>query len=143
MNEADRDVAVHWVRLALGDLAVAERPGEPSEAWNRLRAEHAQQAGEKALKAVIVLIGADPPKTHDLIELARLAGPGEGLPGLVTPTRLAALTDAASARYPDALDAAYTTDEVDSLHAAAATIVNWARERVINAGADASELTPR
>ena len=66
-------LACRWLRKALDDLRLAEAamdigvdPG--------LAAFHAQQAAEKALKALLVAYGVPAPRTHDLWELIDLLG---------------------------------------------------------------------
>lgn len=74
MNDSDIDAAAAWLSIALGDLQVADAMiiGGTAAAL-RAAAEHAQQAAEKSLKALIALGGREPPRTHDLVALvARL-----------------------------------------------------------------------
>ena len=63
-----------WRFLADRDLSVAVHLAEnmrpvPTEAI----AFHCQQAAEKYLKGALVILGEEPPYTHDLDELCRLA----------------------------------------------------------------------
>lgn len=59
--------ALLWLEYATDDLAAARAGGRA------LRPRHvaslAQQSAEKALKALVVLAGGSPPKTHDLEHL--------------------------------------------------------------------------
>ncbi len=59
-----------WLRLARGDalMASAEVPGAPLE----LFCFHAQQAAEKAIKAVLLAAGVQFPHTHDIDRLVDL-----------------------------------------------------------------------
>ena len=64
-----------WTKKAEGDLRAARlllaaNPPEPDAV-----AFHAQQAVEKYLKAYLVHLGVDPPRTHDLITLFDLIAP--------------------------------------------------------------------
>jgi HEPN domain-containing protein len=64
-----------WIKKAEGDLRSAQLllaadPPEPDAV-----AFHAQQAVEKYLKAYLVHLGIDPPRTHDLITLFDLIAP--------------------------------------------------------------------
>jgi hypothetical protein len=58
------------VRRHLRSLAMTIDPAFPQEDWGVL----AQQALEKVLKASIVLLDQEPPLTHELANLAALAG---------------------------------------------------------------------
>ncbi len=97
-----------WLRYAREDLALAQEifdGGRPA----RLSCFHAQQATEKALKAVLVFEQLDFHRTHDLVEL------GEAVPSSWSvPLALSELADlsrwAVESRYPpldepDAADA--------------------------------------
>jgi HEPN domain-containing protein len=92
--------ASHWLAIALGDLAVATAIVEAPDLPTRTAAELAQQAAEKALKAVIALDGVEPPRTHDLVRLRDLIPEHVGVRELEVDLR--ALSDAyPAARYPD------------------------------------------
>ena len=69
MSRADRQAALarRWLGKARTDLAVALavlQKGPEMEPW--AACFHAQQAAEKALKAVLVAAGVEPPQVHDL-----------------------------------------------------------------------------
>lgn len=67
-----RSDARKWLDKAGEDLQAADRLLSPPPLPNTA-CFHAQQAAEKALKAVAVYLGAqDIPKTHDLLKLADL-----------------------------------------------------------------------
>jgi HEPN domain-containing protein len=91
--------ALAWLEFAMDDLdACRSKPGR------HLRPRHvanlAQQAAEKALKAVIVLSDQTPPKSHDL-EALRAMIP-VGWRSKRYPPDLARLSDyGVRARYPD------------------------------------------
>ncbi len=87
--------ALRWWERAGEDLAVAAH--DLGGGFDRAAAFHAQQAAEKALKALLVHRGVVPPKVHDLAELANRAGaPAE------VRDRCKALSPAyLEARYPD------------------------------------------
>lgn len=94
-----REAALDWLRRARSNLALARQP-KPAEAlWEDL-AFDAQQAIEKAIKAVLVLEQIDFPRTHDIGELlGLLAGAQMAFPESVQ--RADRLTDyATAARYP-------------------------------------------
>jgi HEPN domain-containing protein len=123
----DRD-AQTWLRYAEEDLEAAEafsaRPGFAP----RVACYHAQQAAEKALKAVLVAEGRDPILTHDLHVLHDLVAPE---------TRTAAITvdlDALSrwhiqGRYPGDWSEA-TPEDARAAIGAARSVVEAAREDV-------------
>ena len=64
--------AKEWLAHAAADLHYARLGQKDSAALASLIAFHAQQAIEKALKAVLVRGGVEFPKTHDLEELLEL-----------------------------------------------------------------------
>ncbi len=57
-----------WLRRAKGNLARAKQP-KPEEAFWEDLCFDAQQAAEKAVKAVLVFYQISFPKTHDITEL--------------------------------------------------------------------------
>jgi HEPN domain-containing protein len=59
--------AEEWLRTAQEDLMAARASLTVEVAWGA--AFHAQQAAEKALKALVYHLGLDPSRTHDLCEL--------------------------------------------------------------------------
>ena len=58
-----------WLRLAREDLAAAMHLAEAAHLPHRVACLLAQQAAEKAIKAVLVAEDIDPPKLHDLRRL--------------------------------------------------------------------------
>jgi HEPN domain-containing protein len=87
-----------WLASARYDLAYAELdPPEPAR--YEQGAFHAQQATEKALKALLIARGVDPPHTHSLQLLLDLVGEMLPLPDALV--AVAALTRyAVFLRYP-------------------------------------------
>jgi HEPN domain-containing protein len=69
----------HWLRHARSDLALCGMPKTRSILFQHL-CFHAQQAAEKALKAVLVAKGVRFPKTHDLAFLMQLLPPAVAVP---------------------------------------------------------------
>ncbi len=61
-----------WLRKAAGDLAAARHLLLGGDRLGPSAAFHAQQAAEKALKAVLVWHGREVPRTHDLAYLVDL-----------------------------------------------------------------------
>jgi len=114
-----RAEAWRWMSMAREDLVGAERSAADSQLAPRLACYWAMQSAELALKAVLVAEDVDPPKTHDLLDLAnRCADPGVRALDIGS---LAFLSQfAAAARYPaDAPD--ITDDTPDALIAIAMT----------------------
>ena len=64
------DHPLEWLNYARSDLALAQADIE--EALPALQCFHAQQAAEKAIKAVLISVAFDFPYTHDLGHLAAL-----------------------------------------------------------------------
>ena len=69
VDERDADA---WLRYAREDLAMAERTAAGEGFAPRWACFLAQQAAEKAIKAVLVADGTDFPPTHDLRKLRDL-----------------------------------------------------------------------
>ena len=100
MSEADpREEASRWLRYAQEDLAAAETMLAQRDAIPRHVCWLAQQAAEKAVKAVLVFLQIDFPRSHDLDALRNLIPDGWQLKR--DHPDLAALTEwAVEARYP-------------------------------------------
>ena len=60
-----------WLRRARGNLARAKQSKPEEGFWEDLCFD-AQQAAEKAVKAVLILRQTDFPKTHDIVDLLLL-----------------------------------------------------------------------
>ena len=54
-----------WLAYAKSDLAMARFPAVPPVRLESL-CFHAQQAAEKAIKAVLIRFGVEPPRMHDI-----------------------------------------------------------------------------
>ena len=119
MNATDRLVeTVRWLRYAEEDLITAETLFSQPHVVPRHACWFAQQAVEKALKAVLVFLEIDFPRTHDL-DLLRNLVPDSWQFKEVCPD-LASLTEwAVEARYPG--------DWQEATHAEADTAVEQAR----------------
>jgi HEPN domain-containing protein len=131
--------ALMWLEYAIGDLEAARsRPGRNFRP--RHVANLAQQAGEKALKAAVVLGGQTPPRTHDL-ELLRDMLPG-GWRAKRQPTDLERLSSyGIQARYPD------NTIQVTAMQSATAVrqaiaVVNAVRSDFERLGVRTDDLKP-
>jgi HEPN domain-containing protein len=91
-----------WVAKAESDLRMARLAvADDDPMWDQC-CFHAQQAAEKALKALLVACHPDVPRTHDLVRLVELlAGDAPELPGLEAAA--ATLTHyGVASRYPGA-----------------------------------------
>lgn len=64
--------ASNWLQFARDDLAAARTLMADTEIPSRIACFHAQQAAEKALKALLVASSIPFTKTHDLVVLAGL-----------------------------------------------------------------------
>jgi HEPN domain-containing protein len=112
--------------MAIGDLADARAIVAADDAPIRGAAYLAQQSAEKAIKGAIESIGVDPPRIHDLRQLAAAIPPL--FDGWSSPPDLTRLTAAiVSARYPDPDDPPFEVDEVDRLISDAAAVIDAVR----------------
>jgi HEPN domain-containing protein len=121
------EAAARWLAYAESDLAVArgvDRPGVIAET----PCFHAQQAAEKAIKAVLVAAGADPPRTHDL-EMLLAAVPGDVSMGFDRQSVAALTAYAVASRYPGD-DEPVDADEYALAVSIAAAVVLWARQTI-------------
>lgn len=73
MNAASRELARRWLQKATNDLITARQVLLLPEGPTDTVAFHAQQAVEKALKALLTFNRFEFPKTHDLVRLLDLA----------------------------------------------------------------------
>ena len=111
MAEVDptEERARRWLRWADEDLVAAGHSAADAEVTPRVACGLAQQAAEKAIKALLVAADVDPPRSHNLLRLARMLA--EERAGLLLEVDLEELTRwAIEGRYPDDLDEATTTD---------------------------------
>ena len=122
--------AEKWPTVAKGDLVIARHPRDPEVPWELL-AFHAQQAAEKALKAVLVHRGIRPPRTHDLDEILGVYRQ-RGVRGPPNAGQLPRLTPwAVEARYPGAGFEDATEEDFRAALELADAVVGWA-EKVIH-----------
>ena len=95
-----RLVAERWFSKAVADLQAARlmhEAGDRTEPW--IAVFHAQQAAEKAMKAMLVIEQIPFPKSHDLERIRGLLPSTSGLPPA---TEMAVLSQVALvSRYPD------------------------------------------
>ncbi len=98
-----REASLAWLAKARIDLSysVALAAEESLPTWGACF--HAQQAAEKAFKALLVDAGVDPPRTHNLVTLAGLL-PERAHVSADDPTLAALSRWAIQGRYPANLD---------------------------------------
>ena len=120
----------HWLRHARSDLALAQ-VARPDDTLLEALCFHAQQAAEKALKALLVQEGLDIPRTHSIRALLDLLPPEIDAPDGVV--EAAELTEyAVEARYPGALESVSEQEHVRAV-ALAQAVVRWVEERIPSA----------
>ena len=101
--------ARRWLRWAAEDLVAARHSAADTEVAPRVACSLAQQAAEKAIKALVVSSDLDPPKTHNLLRLARMLA--EESADRLLDVDLEDLTRwAIEGRYPGDLDEATSRD---------------------------------
>jgi HEPN domain-containing protein len=118
-----------WLRRAKGNLALAKQR-KPKEAyWEDLCFE-AQQAAEKAIKAVLKSAGIDFPKTHDIGELLSIVNQS----GQKVPQELWKADElsqyAVETRYPGPAEPV-TRNECRQAVALAQKVVKWAENIIV------------
>jgi len=116
-----------WLNRARSNLAKARNMPEASEIYLEDLCFDAQQAAEKAVKAVLIHLGTRFPYVHDLAQLLALVQEaGQNVP---EPIKLAAgLSDyAVEARYPGPAEPVTWQEYEDSV-AVAEQVVRWAQE---------------
>jgi len=123
-----QELARAWLDRAKGNLARARQPKPEEGFWEDLCFD-AQQAAEKAVKAVLALYALDFPRTHqigELLEILRRAG-HDLTEELARADRLSEY--AVTTRYPKA---AHPVDEVEYRQAIqlAEGVVRWAESVV-------------
>ncbi|HLI55618.1 MAG TPA: HEPN domain-containing protein [Actinomycetota bacterium] len=116
-GDAQDPPGLRWLRLAQEDLTVARHTAADPELVARAACTWAHQSAEKALKALMVAEGIDPPKSHDLIRLSGWLD--VGLHARLDSLDLAELTRwAIEGRYPDEFVEATEADAERAVHTA-------------------------
>ncbi len=123
-GDSPLEAARGWLRYAEGNLARAKQEKPEVTPWDYMCFD-AQQAAEKAVKAILVLREIEFPRTHELGELLALAHQaGEPIPDdLWEASRLSRY--AAHTRYPGGEHLATEDDYWDAV-AIAERVVRWA-----------------
>jgi len=102
---ADAEFIVPWIQKAERDISSAQHLAKTM--WplpTDIICFHCQQAAEKYLKAFLVYNDEEPPKTHDLIELAKLCGNFNDGFSLLIPKCEYLIPFAVRTRYPNTSD---------------------------------------
>ena len=120
-----------WLAYAKSDLTIARAKTEG--VLPEMGCFHAQQAAEKSIKAVLILLGVDFPYTHDIAHLATLVDRSEvdyakPLEDAIELTQYAVL-----ARYPSD-DVPATETELDAAVNIAERVFEWAETVVTDSG---------
>jgi HEPN domain-containing protein len=92
---------VRWLKKAAGDLLTAKTMVDMEAAPTDVVCFHCQQSAEKYLKAFLVNVDQDFPKTHDLQRLLALCQAHEPEFGSMEPAAVALTDYAVETRYPD------------------------------------------
>ncbi len=130
--------AAGWLGYAFGDLATAISNRQSPDVPNRNAAYMAQQAAEKAIKAVILLENEPFDMVHDVDVLATQVPADFALP--VSLEDLAWLSDLETmARYPDEGEVV-TVDDVDRAIEIARKTTDAARGRFASRGVSDEEF---
>jgi len=128
MKPLDDPEVSAWHRLADDGLRIVRLALEQPVPILGPACFHAQQAAEKELKALLVALGADVPRTHDVVLLVRILA--EFIPEALELRDPAAVISAygVSPRYP-ALGTATTLVEAAEALAKAEHVRTWTRAR--------------
>ena len=117
-----------WLNRAKSNLAKAQGIPEASEIYLEDLCFDAQQAAEKAVKAVLICLGTRFPYVHDLAQLLSLVEQARRVPKAVK--RASFLSEyAVETRYPG-LSEPVTRQEYEEAVVIATEVVRWA-EKVI------------
>lgn len=121
-DRSESRLSAHWLGLAQAEFEGATTLLSNEALEPRLSVALATQAAEKALKAALASIGVTPPRSHDLVDLARRCRSVVRL--TATDLDLRRLADAhAHARYPDAEETPYDIDEAAELVGVARSVI--------------------
>jgi HEPN domain-containing protein len=133
MQESSLHVARHWLNAARVDRDVAR---EIADRFPQVATFHAQQAAEKALKAVLVLRAGDAPRSH-LIDslLEALLSIQMEVPGEIISAARSLEKHYLPTRYPDALGGgdpakAYSQGDAGAAINAGEQVLRWAEAQL-------------
>jgi HEPN domain-containing protein len=123
--EGSDDLVQRWLVYAKSDLELA-RVDLPESVLLETLCYHAQQAAEKALKAVLVFYGVNIPRTHNVGALIDLAAEYTDISEAIRDAAI--LTDyAVSSRYPSFVEAVEREDYETALELAD-RVFDWAMQ---------------
>ncbi len=123
-----KDIVCRWIEKAKNDLEIAEII--LGEGFHGESAFHSQQAAEKALKALLVALNMQPPRSHNIHLLLRLLeerGIDTIVPRRIRAERLTVY--AVETRYPDFGEEPSAEEAAEAL-SLAKQVVEWAREKL-------------
>ncbi len=127
------DDAREWLNRAKSSLAKARGAVSIPGVYLEDVCFDAQQAAEKAIKAVLLSVHRDFPYTHDLVELITVA---ERI-GIVVPEAVLGATRlsdyAVETRYPGVWEPV-TWEEYEQAAATAEAVVEWAESLILGGG---------
>ena len=119
--------AADWLRRAKSDLTLAGVKRPPLVMLEDL-CFHAQQAAEKALKALLVSGGADVPRTHNIRTLLDIVAVKCSIPNRIQHASI--LTEyAVSGRYPGEIEPITEEDYTEAL-SLATSVVQWVEQQM-------------
>jgi HEPN domain-containing protein len=114
----------YWLRFADSDLILAHKQ-ESDDVLIELRCFHAQQAVEKAIKAILLHFGELPPRTHSIEALVEMAAKHVEIPAIVEDSTELTLY-ASGTRYPGGYEPLDDSDYLEALQTAE-KVVAWAK----------------
>ena len=123
-----RNSSLEWLRYAQSDLVYSRVSCPPGGLLETL-CFHAQQAVEKALKAVLIHLEIPFPKTHNINTLLELLSQTMDVPDEVKNATI--LTDyAVISRYPSEYEAVSQEEYQESVNLAA-EVLKWAKSIIV------------
>ncbi len=117
-----------WISYVREDLEVARHA--VSVGWLKPACFHAQQCGEKWLKALLTYHGQPSPRSHDLDYLADLLEPFANNVAVIQEATLVLTEYAVSSRYPNRLE--IDVDEATQAVIYAQQVQEWAEAHLVN-----------
>ena len=128
------DIVCKWIKKAENDLEIAKII--IGEGFYGESTFHSQQAAEKALKALLVALDVQPPKSHNihfLLKLLEENGVDTTIPRRMRAEKLTIY--AVEARYPDFGEEPSASEAQEAL-SIAGRVVEWVREKLGEMGVE-------